>query len=384
MSNAAFMANEAIFNLLLEKFISSNPNDFRGNKSIPEIGTEFVFELNGAPVTDLSAQANGGNISLRFDHVQLQVFDYQDGKRHSLQNTFTVHLLMTGHVLLNGQNVSLTGLSASASGTDRLDAKAAKMVNETIIPQFQQKVAQIQLPDFSKLVDMSFQLNAIEVNDHRLTVLAQIGNTKGDPNFNVSLPAEPAIIAAIGSSVINEFAAAQFPGASASVGDKSSSWGFGYEGHAEAGADQPHVEIVNGQAQGTLPVWVSAKGGIEVLGQWIERDISVSLNTPPLNIRLVNDSNAKSVFIKVYLDGNISVDFGLPDALEKAAEGILSFIQPIASAITDAINVGLDKINIKAFTLPSTIPGTNFAANLSFGWVGFSGNCVAATILINQ
>ncbi len=84
--------------------------------------------------------------------------------------------------------------------------------------------------------------------------------------------------------------------------------------------------------------------------------------------------------VKVYMNGNLSMDFGLPVALKAFADAILGALQPLVTLITNAINSGLNQINIEAFTLPSKLPGTDFPANLTFHDVSFQGNSVVAVI----
>jgi hypothetical protein len=383
IANTAFLANEALFNLLLARYVTANGDKFGGSKIIPEIGLEFVFGLNGPPTTELGVKTDGSNITLHFDQMHLDIYTYENDQRGALQNTLPVHIVVAGTLALSGQSLQISELKAAASGTEKLDAKVAAMFNDTVIPQFQAQVANLPLPDFKRIVGLPVQLNGLQVVEHQLQVSAQIGGSSDQPSIP-SIPSDvPIITASLSSGVINELAGQQFPGAHEHAGNRSSKVGFGYDGEADAGANGLNIKIAGGQAHGSLHVWASAKGGIELFGKWVEPALSVSTRTPPINLRLVTGNDRKSAVVKLYLDGNIQIDFGLPGVLEKVADSILSAIRPLSGAITDAVNIGLDKINIPAFTLPNSLPGTNLAANLKFDQLGLYGNSVFATIHVS-
>lgn len=377
--NTAFFANEPLFDMIMARYVAANGNAFGGSKPVPLLGIEFVFGLDAPPTVQLAPQQAGGNIAFRFDRISLSIYAYQDNRRGELKSTLPVQVTVTGTLGLNGQYLGLTGLRATGGG--KLDKKAAAMMNETVIPQFQAQVAAIPLPDFTKVVGLPVSLTGLQVEGNRVQVFAQVGSSGDVPTAPAGNPDFPAITASIGGGVINELAGKQFPGAAARVGDQNSSAGFGYKGEAWAQANNPQVYISNGEGLGSIHVSAGASGGIQAFGHWVEHGISVGINTPPLNLRLVNRGNG--VTVKVYLNGNISLNFGLPGVLEKVAGSILSVIRPLADAITGAINSGLDHINIDAFTLPDTIPGTGFPASLSFADTSFRGNAVQAVIRVS-
>lgn len=378
VGNTAFFANEPLFNTLVARYVAANGSAFSGSKPVPVLGIEFVFGLEAPPTVQLAQQPTEGNIALHFNNVSLAIYAYRDNQRGELKNTIPVQVTVTGTLGLNGQNLSLTGLKASGNG--KLDEKAAAMMNETMVPQFQAQTANIPLPDFTKVVGQPVSLTGLAVENNRVQVFAQIGSSGDSPTLPTANPDFPAITASISGGVINQLAGGQFPGEHARAGDQNSSMGFGYKANAWAEAKNPQVFINNGEGLGTLHVAAGASGGIQAFGQWLEHGISVGTNTPPLNLRLVNTGT--SIIVKVYLNGTISFNFGLPDVLEKVAGSILSVIQPLATVITNAVNSGLNNITINAFTLPTTIPGTDFPATLSFAEAGFQGNSVQAVIRV--
>lgn len=377
--NTVFFANQPLFNSLLARYISANASAFSGSIEMKLLKLEFVFGLDGPPTAELAPQAGGGNLALHFDQVSLHVHDYVDGKRGALKNSIPVKVTVTGTLGLNGQNLGLTGLKASGSG--RLDERAAKIMNDIMIPEFQKQVANIPLPDFKGVVGLPVSLTALEVRNNQVQVFAQIGNAGGTPTFPSANPSFPAITAAISSGVINQLASSKFPGANESVKDGHSGWAGAWEASANATARNPQVHITNSRGYGTIDVSAGASAGVNPghLG-WVRPGVNVGITTPPLDLRLVQTGGGKKMTVKVYMNGNLGMDFGLPPALKPFADAILGAFRPLVTLITNAINSGLDQINIEAFTLPNKLPGTDLSANLTFQDVRFQGNSVVAVI----
>lgn len=378
--NTLFYANEPLFNLFLRRYVEKHGDLFQGKRVMPELGLAFVFSLKGAPTVELAAQKNGSNnVALRFDQMELAIYTYQDDTQDGRKGTFPIQLLVTGRLTLTGHNLTLTGLQATGEGL--LNEKAASMANRNLIPLLEQAI-KIPLPDFTEVVDQSVRLLNLEIGNHQAKVSAQIGQAGGIPDFPMSNPTFPAIIGAIGGGVINELAAKLFTGAHARVAKRGGNNVLGYAGEAEAGADPPAISIDHSQGLGTIHVWARAKGGIKTLRQWVEPSIKVSTCTPPVNWNLIDDNSGQFIIVKVYLNGKVAFDFDLPGPLEMVADSILSIIRPLADKITAAINQALGKFDIKAFTLPSTLPGADLPAKLSFEQVGFRGNAVVVVIRV--
>lgn len=379
--NTAITVNESLFNTFLGRYIEANGSMFGGGKAIPALGIEFVYGLDGPPTVQLAPQEGGGNIALHFDQVSLSIYAYQNGSRGERRNQIPVKVVVTGSLRLIGTNLSLTDMKAS--GTGKLDEKAAAMMNETVIPRFQAQVAHIPLPDFTRIIGTPVTVTDLEVGGNQMRVFANVGHSNDRPLLPEAVPDYPAIIASISSGVINELAAMQFPGAQEHVGSSGSNWLGSYEASAGAGADRPQVHIANGQGYGSINVSAHASAGFKAnlpFADWVRPGVSISERTPPLSLRLI--THAKSVIVKVYMDGNIAIGFDLPSPLDKVADGILSIFRPLADAITGAVNSGLDMISINAFVLPNEIPGTNIPADLTFVETGFKGNSVQAVIRV--
>ncbi|MFD2610900.1 hypothetical protein [Paenibacillus gansuensis] len=383
MSNTLIRTGTGLFNLLLSKYTDSNKQDFGGNKIVDVLQMEMVYGLQGPPTVSFSQDPSGGiKISFLFSQMQLQLFEYRNGERGNLQGTYQVPVTVTGLLALKGSAFTMTNLEAVPAAVGSLDEKVAKLFNEQIVPQFQKQMSSVPLPDLGKVIGVPIAMQGLYLENGALHLQAQAGGSGG----NAVLPPEPetgAVIAvAIASDFIHDMAASGFPGASAHAGAKKSKSGFGYDGEARASADQTNVWIADGAGYGTLRVSASAKGGIEVFGKWVEPDISVSTHTPALNLKLITDHTAHKAIAKVSMDGSVSFDFGLPGVLEKAADSILSLIKPLAGEITNAINAGLDQVNITMFTLPEQVPGTDLSAGLNFRQLGFYGNSAYAVIEI--
>jgi hypothetical protein len=378
--NAVFYANESFFDLLLQRFYAAQQAAFTGSKVVDLVHLEFVFACTGAPTMDLSPQADSANFAIRFSQVELRSYDYTDGKRGALNSTLPVQIRVTGTLGLSGAKLAISGLKAT--GENSLDNVVARIVNETMLPQYQAAVESIPVPDLTNLVRVPVVLTGVDVNNRLLQISAVVSGGGAYPDFPLSLPNEPRVTVAIGSDGINSLARSGFTPAQVQAGDESTKAGFGYKGYAWAGADNPAIEISGSRALGTIHVWAGAEGGIEAFGHWIAPSISVSTSAPPLSLRLVTDASGKSAIVKVYLDGSVSCSFDLPDVLKAAADSILGVINPLAELITGAINQGLDKITIPAFSLPSQIPGTSYEAALSFANLGFYGNAVVASVSV--
>lgn len=373
--NAMVFANSALFDLLLARYVAANPEAMSGVVSAPAIGLKFEFGSSSAPTSDLTPQPSGGNFGIRIP-LELQVISLKTGKRVNVADLLVV---VSGTVSLQGQAIQLTNLSATGP-VDVLDQKAAAMFNEKVLPRLKDAVSRVPLPDLTKVLGVPVQVVGVQVIDRQVAVSAQIAGAGGTIEGATVAPAFPAVMAAISGDAISALARAQFQPVTATAGAHKETAGFGYDAQAEAGAGNPRVAIAGGQAEGTIDVWASAKGGIEVATEWIEPEVGVSTAVPPLGLRLVNGGSGKNLDVKVYLTGSVRVDFGLPSALEEYADEILTALGPIGEAITQKINAALDPIAIHAFTLPATVPGTNVAANLAFASQGFAGNAAVAVV----
>ena len=380
--NTVFYANQPLFNKLLDGYVSANMGAFSGSTVMQLLKLEFAFSLDGPPTAELGSQSAGGNMALHFDRVSLRIYEHSDGKRGALKNTLPVKVAVTGTLGLNGQNLGLTGLKATGSG--RLDERAAKIMNQQVIPQFQAQVAKIPLPDFSKVVGLPLTFTGLNVVNNRIELFANIGNTAGSPSFPSPNPSFPAIIAGISSGVISQLASSKFPGANESVRDGHKGWAGEWEASAHAKANKPQVQISNGRGFGSIHVEAGAAAGLKLpFSDWIRPGITVGVRTPPLSLRLDKTNHGKQIIVKVYLDGKLGLDFELPGPLKPVGDAILGVFQPLVTLITNAINTGLNQITINAFSLPGQIPGTPIPANLTFQETVFKGNAVVAVIKVD-
>jgi hypothetical protein len=378
-ADAMVFANEALFNLLLSRYVSANPGALSGIQPVPLIDVEFVFSGNGAPTTDLAPQPDGGNIGIHVP-LLLKVFSMRTNP-HTLQKTVPINVRVSGTLALQGQTLGLTGLTATGEG-GTLDARAAEMFNALVVPTISRAVASIPMPDLTKVIGVPVQVEDVEVVNRQVAVSARVAGGSGQLAITPTPFEDPAVTAAISGDAINALARAQFQPVVAPVGGPHTTAGFGYDAEAEAGADNPRVQIAGGQAEGTIDVWASAKAGVEVAGTWIRPSVNVSSRVPPLGLRLATDSSRANLNVKVYLNGTVHFDFGLPSELQKYADDILSVLGTLDDAITAKINDALSPISIRAFTLPSTVPGTNLSASLSFIDQRFAGDGAMAVVRV--
>jgi hypothetical protein len=379
VGNTFIQTNESLFNLLLSRYAVGNEASFGGYKVLPALNLEFVYGIQGPPVVTFSDSLGTNAISFLFNQMELRLYDYENGQRGGLKDTYSVPITVLGTLSLSGTALTVSGLTAVPAAEGKLDAKVAKMFNDTVVPQFQKQVASIPLPDLSTTIGLPVELLEIQVQRDSLLITAQAGSSGGIPCMPAVTSSDAVIAITIASDVIHDLALSKFNGVSVQAGDRSSHSGFGYEGHAAASA-KPDVRISGGVGSGTLKVSANARGGLEVFGKWVEQDISISAHTPALNLCLLTDNSGKKAFVKAYLDGNISFDYGLPNILETAADEILSVIKPLARNLTDAVNVELNQRQIDLFTLPDKLPGTNLSADLTFQELGFVENSAIAVI----
>ena len=379
-ADAMMFANEALFNLLLSRYSAANPAAFTADTRDYQLGIEFAIYLNGPPTTDLAAQAGGGNVGIHFPLV-LRVFDIHGGQ-HKLQKTVLANVLVSGTLGLRGQSLGLTGLTASGTH-DTLDRKVADKFNDLVLPTLQSAVANMPLPDLTRVIGVAVQVVNVQIVNHQVAVSARIAGGSGQLALAVPVPDFPAVTVAIAGDAINALARAEFqPVTARAPGAHESSAGFGYDAQAEAGASNPRVSIVGARAEGTIDVWATAKAGVEAAGEWVEPDVRVTARVPPLGLRLVTDGEGKNLDVQVYMDGLVFFDFGLPSLLEKYADQILAALGPLGLILTQAINRGLASISLRAFALPATVPGTTLAADLTFAQTMFADNAAVAVVRV--
>jgi hypothetical protein len=376
--NAMMFANGALFDLVLGRYVAANPSAFSGVRAVPAIGIEFEFGIDGTPKTLLAPQTGGGNVGIVLP-LELDIYAFQNGQRGKRENVLGVSVTVEGTLALQGQTLRLTNLMTTGT-PDVLGQKVAAMFNEKVLPVLEGEVSQIPLPDLTKVLGVPVQVVDVQVVNGQVAVSAQVAGGSGQVDIPYSPPPFPAVTAAIAGDAINALARAQFQPQTANAGAHNSTAGFGYDAQAQAGAGNPQLSISGGQAEGTLDVWAWAKGGIEVAWKWIEPELGISSKVPPLGLRLVASGAGTGLDIKLYLTGSVHFDIGLPSELEKVADDILKALGTLGQDITAKINGALDPITIHAFALPTTVPGTNLTATLSFASQGFTGNAAYAIV----
>jgi hypothetical protein len=378
--NTAIYANASLFDLVFNRYVTAHPHALYADLDLEALNTAFVIRTPGQIATHLLAQENGGNFGMDIP-MTLDIITLDSGDVKSV----AVNIKVSATLALNGQSLVLSNVTAT--GDDILNTKAAKLFTEKVVPQVQQMLSKVTLPDLTKVLGVSATVVGMQVAGGQVVVTGQVGDGSGSVNVPTILPAFPAVTATLCGDAINALAQTKafskiFP-LTASTGAHSDNWWAGYDASASAWAGNPHVSVNGGQASGTIDVSFSAKGGIEALGQWVEPSINVSPSVPPMNLRLVTDGSGKNVNVQFSLDGTVIPNYDIPDALKSVASPIVNTINSIGSAITGKINDALSSVDINAFTLPATVPGTSIPADLTFDAVGFSGNSAVGVVRVN-
>ncbi len=375
-------ANEALFNYILTRYFTANAQDFSGAIIEEALDTELEFAATQAPAIGLSPANGDANFAISFSSIDVKIYDYQNGERGNLTDESTVQLTITGNLALSGQSIGMTSLTATGGGGQ--DNRAvARLVNKYLLPKYTSEVQKIPLPDLTAIVGFAVKVTGLKVAGDIVQVTADLSGSEeaASPAATMSNLAAPAVFAAVSGAALQQMIQSSFSPKTKTVSTKKSKMGFGYRGSASVTASNPRVKITEGKASGTIDGSASASGGIEAFGHWKDASIGVSVSAPPLGLKL--DQQGAAVYVKPCIDEHFSLHFDFPGLLGKVADDILDGISSIADDITDALNDALGHISIKAFTVPTTVPGTDYPVSLSLDGLGFSGNSLVATVRVD-
>lgn len=390
--------------LFLNLFYQSNQNYFQGTGNVTEASMQYNYQATAAPTATLGPQ--GGttphNVTINFSAIALQVYQLSNGQRGSEIINTTLPFTAYGTLGVTHGILSFTSLTVVVDSSNFGDKIIQKMVTDYVLPSMQKLLESVTLPQLQNLFGsgISGGVEAVAIipapnNDY----VAQIGavlSGGGNPgnadsvsfndlavlNNNNADGKSATIMALVSQGTVNMLIANLLKPLKDPFDKRSKSHGWGAGARGTLYFNTPQIHVSGGRATASGRVSISLQIGVEGFGHWTWSSISV----PDVNavVDFVFESK-DGINARLQLTGveSLKVDLGhwpkIFDPVKKTIEDILdAIIKDFQGLISKAVR----GVNIKLFSLPDEIPGTNIKAQLSFasGGLGFYGSSVRAVI----
>lgn len=367
-----------LLTMAAHRVYATQRNSFKGSGT--NSGFAYAFDVTQAPNAKLVPNSTSRNIELALPKVMVSVTG------GGLNFNSNVPMLATATLAVSQGIVSLTNLRVSTASTNPIDRVVVGIINTQVIPQVAAALAGIPVPQLTNLFGSSLSANlrtgrviagpALEMGA-RLSGTSGIGAADAPAAATLSSlnsgSATNALAAALVSSgAVNVLIKALIPPLSEAFDKRGSKAGFGAGIKGTIKASTPVLAISGGSGKATTTISFSGlKGGIRVpIKGWTW----VSLPSPSPKVVVTNalSVSGRSGILTLTGVSSITVSFSWPSVLKPVGSVLKSLINGILSLFRNRISNAVKGKKFTLFTLPTTIPGTNLGATLSFASGGLA------------
>jgi hypothetical protein len=387
----AYSGND-LMNMVVSKTYTSQRNKFKGAGS--SNGIAFTFDVTETPVAKLLTGVATHNVE-----IDLKVAITAKGGSIDFNRSVTMRAI--GKLAVVRSVLSLTDISVRTTSTNIVDQLVIGIVDSQIIPRIRAELRGIPIPQLTNLfgTGLSARLhNGTVISGPALQVGARligksgIGAADAPTSANIAAlnagsSASALVVGMVSSSAVNELLK-RVPPVSHGFDQRASAAGFGAGIKGTIKATTPVLTVSNGTGEVTITVSLSnLRAGIDTpLTNW---DWLSLPGGPSARVRVVvkhtlSTSGRAGVITLTGVD-NIKLALNWPNAL-KPVEGLLvGLLNGVLSLFHSRISNAVKGMKFAPFDLPTTIPGTNWDARLSFDNSGlrYVGSSVRALIRIS-
>ncbi|MCU0502476.1 MAG: hypothetical protein MUC51_12060 [Anaerolineae bacterium] len=386
----AYSGND-LMNMVVSKTYTSQRNKFKGSGS--SNGIAFTFDVTETPVAKLVAGVATHNFEL---DLKVAI----TAKGGSIDFNKAVTMRATGKLAVVRSVLSLTDISARTTSTNIVDQLVIGIIDSQIIPRIRTELRGIPIPQLTNLFGsgLSASLHSGTVISGsalqagaRLTGKSGIGAADAPTAaniaaLNVGSSASALVMGMVSSSAVNALIKAMVPPVSYSFDQRASAVGFAAGIKGTIKATTPVLTVTNGTGEAATTVSISnLRAGIDTpLTNWDW--LSLSGPSARVVVKHTLSTSGSAGVITLTGVGVIKLSLNWPNAL-KPVEGLLvGLLNSVLSLFRSMISNAVKGKKFELFKLPTTVPGTNWDANLDFdsNGLGYYKSSVRALVRIQN
>jgi hypothetical protein len=367
-----------LINMILSRVYATQRNKFKGSGSAA--GARFAFDVTQVPVARLVPNTTSYNLEIDLPKVRLT------GKAGPINFDKTIAMRARGKLAISQGRLSLTSITVDTTSTSGLDQIVVGLINSFVIPRITAALASIPIPQLHHVFDSSLSAEvrtgkviagpALEVGAR---ITGQTGISAADSPSSSDISAlnngtatNARMLGLVSGGAVNVLIRNVLPPLSHGFDERASKAGFGAGIKGTVKASVPNLKITNGNAKASTTISFSGlKAGIKapLIGwKW------VSLSAPDTDVVVTNSLSASGNIGLVRLTGvsSISVNLHFPSVLDPVEHLLENLLNAILSLFRGIISNAVSGKTFELFTLPTTVPGTNLGATLSFDTGGLA------------
>jgi hypothetical protein len=377
-----------LLTMVVHRVYATQRNSFKGSGT--SSGFAYSFDVTEAPGAALIPNSAARNVELALSKVMITVTG------GGLNFNANVPMLATATLAVSQGIISLTNLKVTTTSANPIDRAIVAIINTQIIPQISAVLAGIPVPQLTNLFGSGLSASlrtARVIAGPALELGAGITGRSGIGAADAPAAATLASLnngsatnalaaALVSSGAVNVLIKALIPPLSESFDNRGSKAGFGAGIKGTIKATTPVLAISGGSGEATTTISFSGlKGGIRIpVKGWTW----VSLPSPSPKVVVTNtlSVSGRSGILTLTGVSSITVSLNWPSVLKPVGDVLKTLLNGILSLFRGKISNAVKGKKFTLFTLPTTIPGTNLAASLSFaqGGLGYMKGSVQALV----
>lgn len=364
-----------LMNMVLHKVYAAQRNRFKGSGN--SSGLAYTYDVTDVPVARLVANSTSHNL-------EIELKTAITAKGGIINFAGNLPMKATGKLAISQGRLSLTGIKIVPTTTNAIDRAVISLINSTIVPMISTTLSAIPIPQLTNVFGTGLSASiqtAKVIAGPALEVGARIAGRTGiaaadAPSNLASLnngnATNAQLIALVSGAAANELVKAATPALLHNFDKRGSGAGFGAGIKGTIKSSIPVLEVKNGSGNASTTIsFTGLKGGIRIpIKGW------TWLALPAPNVKVVIThalmSSGNTGIIKLTGVSAISVSFSWPTILKPVEAVLKTLLNGILTLFRGMISNAVSGKKFELFKLPSTIPGTNLGATLSFTAGGLS------------
>jgi hypothetical protein len=381
-----------LMNMIISKMYTAKRNTFKGSGT--SSGLAYTFDVTEVPEAQMVANAANHNLAIDLKKVVLTV------KGGILNFNQTLALKATGKMAISEGKLALTNLTVTAPSGKILDQLVVGVINTQVIPKLRNTLASMPIPQLTNVFGsgLSASLRSGKViPGPALEAGARISGKTGIAaadapaaatlaSLNSGTAANALMIGLVSGGAVNAVMKAVLPPLSHPFNESGSKAGFGAGIKGTVRATTPVLDLKDGTGQASTTIsFTGLKGGIKIpIKGWTW----VPLPAPNTQVVVTNRLSASGNTGLITLTGvnSIKVVLNWPKVLKPVEAVIKTLLNGVLALFRGTISNAVQGKKFELFTLPTTIPGTNLGAKISFdtGGLRYFKSSVQALIRIRS